>query len=227
MNAGGASDVTPPVITALSPEDDATGVATSFNASVTFSEAIVKGTSGTITLKKVSDGTTVQTFDITSSAVTVSNSTVSVSINSLQFNTAYYFEISSGAFKDANNNNFAGISGPTTWNFTTSVTPAAGTLGTTYNFNTCSSNLPDGFTQYSVTGAQVWGCTTFGRSPADSSGSAPNGLQINGFANGINNTNEDWLISPSFNLTATNFPLLSFWSRTAFTGATLKSLHKL
>jgi hypothetical protein len=34
--------------------------------------------------------------------------------------------------------------------------------------------------------------------------------------------NTDWLISPSFNLTNTIYPLLSFWSRTAFNGEPLE-----
>jgi hypothetical protein len=67
----------------------------------------------------------------------------------------------------------------------------------------------------------VWACTTFGHGTTPT-GSAPNGVQINGFAAGSNVINEDWLISPSLNLVATTYPLLSFWSRTAFNGAPLK-----
>ncbi|RYY19524.1 MAG: T9SS type A sorting domain-containing protein [Cytophagaceae bacterium] len=96
---------------------------------------------------------------------------------------------------------------------------------TVFDFSACTSatTLSDGFTQYSVSGAQVWGCTTFGRDPAAPTGTtaAPYGVQMNGYASG-NLANEDWLISPSFNLTAYNFPLLSFWSRTAFNGPALK-----
>ena len=96
---------------------------------------------------------------------------------------------------------------------------------TVFDFSACTSTttLSDGFTQYSVSGAQVWGCTTFGRDPAAPTGTAaaPYGVQMNGYASG-NVANEDWLISPSFNLTAYNFPLLSFWSRTAFNGPALK-----
>ena len=53
------------------------------------------------------------------------------------------------------------------------------------------------------------------------SGSAPNGAQINGFLV-TNIPNEDWLITPAFNLTGTAYPLLSFWSRTAFNGVPLQ-----
>ena len=221
-NASGGADVTPPTISALSPANNVLNVATSFSAAITFSETIQKSAAGTITIKKVSDNSVVQTINITNATVVVSGSSVSFDVNSFAFNTAYYVEISSGAFKDLSNNNFAGISGNATWKFTTSATAPAGTLGTTYSFNTCGPGLPDGFSQYHVLGDQKWGCTTFGRDAANlPSGSAPNGLQINGFLV-TNIPNNDWLITPSFNLTSTAFPLLSFWSRTAFNGVPLQ-----
>jgi hypothetical protein len=48
-------------------------------------------------------------------------------------------------------------------------------------------------------------------------------VQINGYDNALpgNVLNQDWFISPSFDLSATIYPLLSFWSRTAFNGAPL------
>ena len=96
---------------------------------------------------------------------------------------------------------------------------------TTFSFDNCTSTtvISDGWTQYSVTGAQVWACTSFGHDPADATGtlSKPNGVQMNGYASG-NVANEDWLISPAFNLTASNFPLFSYWSRTAFAGPALQ-----
>jgi hypothetical protein len=94
-----------------------------------------------------------------------------------------------------------------------------------YPFNACAAIPVNGFTQVSVTGTQVWGCTTFGRDANNPPlGSAQFGLQMNGFDNTIpsNVINEDWLISPSFDLTATTFPLLSFWSRTKFNGSPLQ-----
>ena len=222
VNAGGGVDVTPPTVTTLSPSGGATNVAVSVTATVTFSETVAKGTAGTISVKRVSDNVTVQSFDITTSAVTVTGNTASFNISGLAFNTAYFIEISANALKDLANNNFAGISGNTAWNFTTSATAPVGVLGTTYSFNTCSGTPSDGFSQYSVTGLQVWACTTFGHDFANPSASAPNGVQINGFANGTNVPNEDWLISPAYNLTATAFPLLSFWSRNAFNGDPLE-----
>jgi hypothetical protein len=99
---------------------------------------------------------------------------------------------------------------------------------TSFNFEGCSTNgsssLSDGFYQYSVVGAQTWGCgTTFGHNNADATGASNsgNGLQINGYSGG-NIQNEDWLISPTFNISSYNYPLLSFWSRNKYTGPQLK-----
>jgi hypothetical protein len=213
-------DVIPPTISSLSPANSATGVPPAFQATVTFSEAVVKGT-GNIVLKKNSDNSVIQTIDVTTADVTLSGSSASFIIQSLDFSTAYYFEIASGAFKDNANNNFAGNTGSGTWSFTTTVKPT-GTIGTTYDFAACSGYLNSGFTEYSVVGnQQLWACTTFGVDATHTpTGSAPNGLQINGF-NVTNILNEDWLISPAFDLTATTFPLLSYWSRTKFNGLPL------
>jgi Bacterial Ig-like domain/Ig-like domain CHU_C associated len=210
----GGVDLTPPLATTFTPLDNAINVPTSTNLSILFNEAVQKGT-GNISIKKVSDNSVVQTIDVTTAAVTVAGTTVTTTINALQLGTAYYVEIDATAIKDIANNNYAGITGSTIWNFTTSSDIF------NVNFNTCTGALSDGFTQYSVTGPQVWACTTFGRG-ATPTASAPSGVQINGFASGSNIINEDWLISPSLNLVSTTFPLLSFYSRTAFNGPPLK-----
>ncbi|MEI6852102.1 MAG: DUF5689 domain-containing protein [Bacteroidota bacterium] len=54
------------------------------------------------------------------------------------------------------------------------------------------------FTSYSVSGAQTW---TF---------SATYGMTMSGFSGGVNNANEDWLISPAMDLTNFNGVNLSF-----------------
>ncbi|SES27341.1 lamin tail domain-containing protein [Pedobacter rhizosphaerae] len=106
--------------------------------------------------------------------------------------------------------------------------PAIDPNQTAFNFENCttvgSSALSDGFYQYSVTGAQTWGCTTtFGHDANDATGagSAGNALQINGFSSG-NIQNEDWLISPALNLASMNYAILSFWTRSAFAGDKLQ-----
>lgn len=216
MSSSAGPDVTPPTATILSPANNATNVAVSFTAAINFSEIIKKG-SGNITLKKFSDNSLVSTIDVTAAAVTVSDKTATFSYSGLTTNTAYYIEIATGAFKDTANNNFAGFTGNTSWKFTT------GNLLLKAGFGVCSSTITEGFTQFSVLGNEVWACTTFGRDSLNlPAGSAANGLQINGFANGTNVPNEDWLISPALNLSATTYPLLTFWSRTAFNGVPMQ-----
>ncbi len=97
-------------------------------------------------------------------------------------------------------------------NLQASPTKISVTTGTQYaeNFNGC--NGTGSFTQYSVTGTQVWGCTSFGRNSSS-------GVQMNGFS-GTGVINEDWLISPVVTL-STN-PSLSFYSQFSFVGPILQ-----
>jgi hypothetical protein len=73
----------------------------------------------------------------------------------------------------------------------------------------------DNWTKFSVTGAQVWTLnTTFGN---------PGSCAImSGFANSTNNTNEDWLISPSINLSGVTSATLKFDNASRFTGNLLE-----
>ncbi|WP_113662293.1 T9SS-dependent choice-of-anchor J family protein [Pedobacter nanyangensis] len=99
---------------------------------------------------------------------------------------------------------------------------------TSFDFETCtpsgSTTLPAGFTHQSITGTQTWACTSFGRDASDPTGKASSGnaVQINGGSASSSTENEDWLISPVFDLSAMAYPMLSFWSRTAFAGNTLQ-----
>ncbi|MCW3073024.1 MAG: C-terminal target protein [Flaviaesturariibacter sp.] len=216
--AASSSDVTPPAISALLPANNATGVAINTTATITFNETIQKGT-GNIVVKKVSDNSVVQTIAVSNAAVTVSGAQASFALT-LANSTSYYITIDAGAFEDASGNDFAGISAATTWTFTTVAPPGAGVLGTTYNFNVCANYINEGFKTYSVTGVQVWSCTKFGRTYTTDP-STDSAMQMNGFASGAQN-NEDWLISPKFDLTGTNIPLLNFSSRGAFAGPDLQ-----
>ena len=197
--------------------NNATNLPINISASIQFNEDVIKGT-GNIHLRRTVDNSIYQTIDINAPAVTIASSTINISLNALEVNKAYYFEIDNGAITDLDGNLFAGISGNSVWSFTTGINFYVA------NFQTCTAGLTDGFSQFSLTGDIVWACTSFGRDPSAPAGTAafPNAVQINGFANGTNVPNVDWLISPSFNLTGTNYPLLSFWSRTAFNGQPLQ-----
>lgn len=202
-------DTTPPTIASLNPANNATGVSLNPALQITFSEAVQKG-SGTILVKKYSDNSIAATIDVITSAVTVNGSLATINITGLALNTQYYVEMASGVFKDLANNNFAGISGNSTWSFTTQAMP-------TYNFdfNTCipfDSVDVNGWKQYSVTGDSIWKCTSFGIGGST-------GVQMSGFVNPTGPAvNDDWLISPSLDLTLFNIPVLSFFARTKFYG---------
>jgi methionine-rich copper-binding protein CopC len=208
------ADVTPPTVVSFTPADNAVNVAISSAVSILFSESVQKGT-GNIVIKKAADNSIVQTIDVTNATVTVTANTVTIPANPFLLSTGYYVEIAASCFKDLANNPYAGITGNTIWNFNT------GSVIIDADFSTCATTLSNGFTAFSLTGPQVWGCTTFGYAGTPT-GSLASGVQVNGFASGSNVINEDWLISPSLNLLPTAFPLLSFYSRTAFNGAPLK-----
>ncbi|MEG4340259.1 Ig-like domain-containing protein [Microcoleus sp. D3_18_C2] len=114
-----AADTTAPTLSSVAPADNATGVGVGADLVISLSEAVAKGT-GNIVIKKVSDNSVVETIDVTSANVTVSGSTVTINPTAdLAPSTEYYVEIASGAIKDSAGNNYAGITGPTSWNFTT------------------------------------------------------------------------------------------------------------
>jgi methionine-rich copper-binding protein CopC/hemin uptake protein HemP len=109
-------ELTAPVVNVYAPAQNATGVAKNATLALTFSKPVQKGT-GTITLKE--NGVVFQTINVTSSDVVVSGNTVTIAHGHFLNNALVNIEISAGAFKDLNNNNFAGITDATTWRFTT------------------------------------------------------------------------------------------------------------
>jgi hypothetical protein len=89
------------------------------NLVINFSEAIQKGT-GNLVIKKLSDNSVVETIAVTAANVTVSGSQLTINPTAdLGEGTDYYVEIANGAIKDIAGNNYAGITGDSTWNFTT------------------------------------------------------------------------------------------------------------
>jgi len=112
------ADVNAPTLSSSSPADGATGVVLDANIVLTFSEA-VDVESGNITLMK-SDGSTVETIDVTGSLVT-GTGTTAITINpsaDLSLSTGYYLNIAATAFDDSSSNSYAGITNATTLNFT-------------------------------------------------------------------------------------------------------------
>ncbi|MDO1446700.1 Ig-like domain-containing protein, partial [Rhodocytophaga aerolata] len=114
-----ADDTTPPTITSVVPETGTTNIALAPKLVINFSESIIKG-QGTITIYR---GTNVhQTINVgDNNAVQISadGKTVTLTPNELPGQTTFYVLIQAGAFKDLANNNFAGITSPDYWTFTT------------------------------------------------------------------------------------------------------------
>ncbi|WP_430405039.1 Ig-like domain-containing protein [Fluviicola sp.] len=114
------NDVTAPALIAspFVPADNAVGVALTTPLSITFNEAVQAGT-GVIQLYSGS-GTLVESYDVvTSPLISFAGSTITINPTDLVLNTNYYVNIQSGAVKDLSNNNYAGFTNNTTWNFNT------------------------------------------------------------------------------------------------------------
>ena len=129
LNFTTGADTTAPTLTSSTPADNATGVALSASISLIFSESVTAVSGKNITLKKSSDNSTVQTFSVTGSGVTVSGATVTVNPSSnFSYSTGYYLLIDSGAFRDSSNNVYAGISSSSALNFTSAADTSDPTL---------------------------------------------------------------------------------------------------
>lgn len=135
-------DMTPPLAVTLNPLNGATGVPTTAVPSITFNEAVQKGT-GSIQIKQSSDDSVFETIPVSSSQVAVSSTTVSITPSTTFANsTGYYLEIPAGAIEDIAGNDYPGLSGSAAWNFTTlaaSATPSA-----TETFTTQTRVTPTG-----------------------------------------------------------------------------------
>src|SRR5574343_189518 len=112
VSLGAAADATAPTVSSFNPSDGATGVAVNSNITLTFSEAIQRGT-GSIQLRSGSaSGTVVETFDAASSSrLSISGSTLTVDPTStLSANTQYFLTFAAGTVKDLAGNSYAGVS---------------------------------------------------------------------------------------------------------------------
>ena len=129
LNFTTIADTTDPILSSSTPADNATGVGLSSNIVLTFSESVSAVSGKDIVLKKVSDNSTIQTISVTGSAVVVSGSSVTVNPSVVfDYSMGYYLLVDVGAFKDAANNVYAGISSATALNFTTIADTTAPTL---------------------------------------------------------------------------------------------------
>ncbi|WP_165452468.1 Ig-like domain-containing protein [Paenibacillus thalictri] len=115
------ADTTPPVVLTRSPQANQTGVSKTADFTLTFSEPIALGDlSKNVRLFQVGNPSPVVTYSVYQAVyVTLGTSSVTIKNPGLSDDQEYYIEIDGGAFKDQAGNPFAGISGPSQWNFST------------------------------------------------------------------------------------------------------------
>ncbi len=120
-------DFTLPTVNTLSPVNGAANIATDGTFGIVFSESVKISTAAGsaaetgIRVMRTSDNAEVAYLD-RASAFVVTNGTNTVSFSfptPLDANTSYYILIGNKVFSDFSSNNFAGISGTSTWTFTT------------------------------------------------------------------------------------------------------------
>ncbi|WP_286746315.1 Ig-like domain-containing protein [Roseivirga sp. UBA1976] len=104
----------------LSPADNEVDVLPNQNLVLTFDESMVKGT-GSITIKKSSDNSVLETIDVNSNKVSITGGVITINPDNalLPPSTEFYVMIDAGAFEDNFENAYAGISNNTSWTFTT------------------------------------------------------------------------------------------------------------
>lgn len=121
-------DTTLPTLTSSTPLDNGLNFSHTGNILLNFSEDIYSG-SGNLLLKKLSDGSTVQSFAFNAAQLTWSNNILTVNPTAdLLYSTEYYLEVPNTFVKDISNNFYAGLAGTTAFNFTTAADTAAPTV---------------------------------------------------------------------------------------------------
>ncbi|MFM2387329.1 MAG: hypothetical protein RL660_2086 [Bacteroidota bacterium] len=114
----GGNPITPPAVVSRTPGDGATNVSDmTTSISVTFDQAITIGTTGSILVKNLTDGTNT-TITLPSAQVTASGNTATISGLTLVCNKDYAVQYGGACFT-ANGLSAPTISNNTDWNFTT------------------------------------------------------------------------------------------------------------
>ncbi|WP_218585602.1 DUF4347 domain-containing protein [Pseudomonas sp. Marseille-P9899] len=111
-----------PELVSTSPSDNATGVSTTANITLTFSESVTKGSTGSISIIRTSDNTVVETIPISSGQISGSGTTWTIDPSIvLAGGVSYAVRVDPKTFVDADGTVFKGINNLTTLNFTTVV----------------------------------------------------------------------------------------------------------
>ena len=108
-----------PILLTLSPINNSKNISITTNLIIKLSENIIKGT-GNILIKKSSDNSIIDSVNVTSNLVNITNTTVTINpTKTLDFDTEYYIEIPSTALYDTVFNPFIGITNSSSWRFRT------------------------------------------------------------------------------------------------------------
>jgi hypothetical protein len=183
--------------------------------SMRFDKPITAGI-GNIYLKNLTAATQV-TYTVPSADVVISNDTVFINNVVLAYSTSYAVQFDSASFTNSSYNSY-GIYNDSTWNFNTEAPPPPPVTSLSESFVGCAAPLLGGFKQFSVAGTATWRCSAFGHSDT-------NAVYVNGANATTTFDNTDWLISPSLDMSAMATPYLHFWTKTRFSGATIKEVY--
>jgi hypothetical protein len=133
---GADPDVTAPTVSSFSPLDNATDVAVDTDLIVTFDETVVLGAVGVVTLKKTSDNSTLDSWNVASDEGSGAGQLEVIGGNALHLHltasvansTEMYVIWDEGVVEDGSANPVAALAVTTTWSFTTEAAPAVNLL---------------------------------------------------------------------------------------------------
>jgi hypothetical protein len=114
-------DTVAPILTNLTPTDNAAAVSPTANILLTFGETVLAG-SGSISIWLASTATLWRSMAIGSAEVSIAGATVTINPSvDLPTLTSFYVTIDAGALTDLAGNSFAGLTDSTAFNFTTAA----------------------------------------------------------------------------------------------------------
>ena len=148
LGTGSEEPLNNPVVTDMSPENNDTDVSIYADLSLTFNMDVAWST-GDIVIKKMSDDSVVETIAADGDQVSGSESDTLVidPSSNLEYDTEYYVEIASTAVESIDEGLFfAGITGASTWSFTTTAAPDPAPEVTTELTDSNWENLYDAYT---------------------------------------------------------------------------------
>lgn len=118
-----AGDTSPPVLLTRTPANNASGLPGSVTLALEFNETVAAGT-GSIELRRSSDGSLVESFDAaTSQRVTFNSGRATIQPSAALPAGQYYVLIPAGAIRDSSGNGFTGFTTNTAWRFTVTAPP--------------------------------------------------------------------------------------------------------